>query len=157
EVAVAVVPDPVPVVVQVLAHQRFLRGRAAPQVVVDRLGDRLLAAHLADAGPVLVAEAAGHADLADLAGADEVDGGAHAGHAAALRAGLADAVELAGRLDDAPALADVVADRLLDVDVLAVLQRPDGRQGVPVVRRGDGDDVDRLVFDDLADVLLELG
>src|SRR5262249_20763251 len=30
-------------------------------------------------------------------------------------------------------------------------------QRVPVVGRGDGDDVDRLVLDDLADVLLVLG
>ena len=59
------------------------------------------------------------------------------GIAAALRAGLADPVVLAGRLDDAPAFADVVADRLFDVDVLAGLHGPDGGQGVPVVRRGD--------------------
>src|SRR5262249_12079864 len=37
--------------------------------------------------------------------------------------------------------------------VLAVLHGPDGGQGVPVVGRGDGDDVDVLVLDDLADVL----
>src|SRR5262249_24040158 len=61
------------------------------------------------------------------------------------------------RFDDAPALGDVVADRLLDVDVLAVLHGPDGREGVPVVRRGDGDDVDGLVVHDPAQVLLVLG
>ena len=62
-----------------------------------------------------------------------------------------------GRLDDPPPFADVVADRLLDVDVFAGLQSPDGRQGVPVIGRGDADDVDGLVVQDAANVLLILG
>src|SRR5207248_6277536 len=78
-------------------------------------------------------------------------------HAAALRAGLADAVVLAGRLDNAPALADVVADGLFDVDVLAGLHGPDRGQRVPVVGRGDADDVDGLVVEDAAQVFLVLG
>ena len=49
---------------------------------------------------------------------------------------------LAGGLDHAPAFTNVVADRFLNVDVLAVLHGPDCGQGVPVVRRGDGHDVD---------------
>src|SRR5262249_49287023 len=131
QVAVAVVPGPVPVVVQVLAQERLERGRAAPQVVIDRLGHRLLAVDLADAGAELVAQAAGQLDLSQLAGVQVRDGLAHALAGAALGAGLADAVVLAGDLDDAPALGDVVAYRLLDVDVLAVLHGPDGGQGVP--------------------------
>src|SRR5262249_32063295 len=131
-------------------------GRAAPQVVVHRRGRLLRAVHLADAAARLVAEAAGQRDLAELALAEEVDGRARAGHAAALGTGLADAVVLAGRLDDAPALADVMADRLLDVDVLAGLDGPDGHQRVPVVGRGDADDVDAIVVEQLAEVLLEL-
>ena len=46
----------------------------------------------------------------------------------------------AGDFDHAPAFADVVADRLFDIDVLAGLHGPDGGQGVPVVRRGDADE-----------------
>ena len=64
-----------------------------------------------------------------------------------------DPVVLAGGLDHPPAFADVVADRLLDVDVLARLAGPDRGQGVPVVRRGDRDGVDVLVVEDLAEVL----
>ena len=58
-----------------------------------------------------------------------------------------------------PALEDVVADRLLDVDVLARLAGPDRRQRVPVVRRGDRDGVDLVVVEDPAEVLdvLRLG
>ena len=43
------------------------------------------------------------------------------------------------------------------VNVFAVLHRPDGGQGVPVVRRGDCDDVDLFVFDDLAQILFVFG
>src|SRR5216117_2146084 len=72
---------------------------------------------------------------------------------AALRTVLDDAAELARGLDGDAALVDVVAARLLDVNVLAGLARPDGHQRVPVVRRRDRDDVHVLVFEDLADIL----
>src|SRR5215813_5560247 len=60
QVAVAVVPDPVPIVVdravpRVVAHRRLVRRRATPEVEVHRLGRLLGTAHLADAGPRLVA------------------------------------------------------------------------------------------------------
>src|SRR5438445_529307 len=86
----------------------------------------------------------------------KIDCFAHAGIAPALRSGLADALVTFSSLDDAPAFADVVADRLLNVDMLAGLETPDGRQGVPVVGGRDADNVDRLVVEDAADVLLVL-
>ena len=64
---------------------------------------------------------------------------------------------LLGRLDALAAFEDVVAARLLDVDVLAGLAGPDGDQRVPVVAGGDGDGVEVLVFQGLADVLDALG
>src|SRR5262245_38630561 len=85
------------------------------------------------------------------------DGVAHPGVASALRAGLANALVLAGGLDDLATLPDIVADGLLDIHVLAILHRPDGAESMPVIWRGDGNDVDRLVGDHFADVLLELG
>src|SRR5262249_1142496 len=156
QVAVAVSVDPVPVVVEFRPHDRQLRGRAAPQVVVDaggRLG-RLL--HLPHAPAGLVAPADGQIDLAELAALDVGDGVAHALGTAALGADLADPVELPGGSQHDRAFLDVVAGRLLAVHVLAVLHGPDGHQGVPVVRGGDGDDVDVLVLDHPADVLLVL-
>ena len=45
------------------------------------------------------------------------------------------------------AFPDVVRYRLLDVDVLAGLHRPDRGQRVPVVGGGDGDRVDLLVVE----------
>src|SRR5262249_7791033 len=38
------------------------------------------------------------------------------------------------------------------VDILAGLARPDGHEGVPVVRRGNGDCINRLVLEQLANV-----
>src|SRR5436309_11266272 len=46
----------------------------------------------------------------------------------------------------------VVRHRLLDVNVLAGLAGPDRGQRVPMVGRGDADDVDLLVLEDPAQV-----
>src|SRR5207237_9936753 len=119
----------------------------------DRGRNRLRALDLADARPQLVAERPGQLDLAELAGLQESNRLAQGAAAAALRAGLADLVVLLGRLDDAPPFADVVTDRLFDIDVLAGLHAPDGDQGEPVVGRGGGDDVDRLIVHDAAQVM----
>src|SRR5262249_44176846 len=108
QVAVAVVPDPVPVVVQVLAHERLVGGGPAPEVVVHGLGDGLSGLDLADAAAELVADAAGQLDLAELAGVEEGHGLAHARAGAALGPGLANAAGLARRLDNPAAFAHVV-------------------------------------------------
>ncbi len=85
------------------------------------------------------------------------DGVLNALVAAALSAGLDDALVFSRGLDHPPAFAHVVADRLLDIDVLARLACPDRRQGVPVVGRGDRDGVDRFVVEQAANVLHDLG
>src|SRR5262249_2606178 len=118
QVAVAVVPLPMPVVVETLAEHGTVRGRAAPQVVVDRLRDRLRAVYLADTFAPVIAQGARDLHLAELAGTKVGDGVADSLVSATLCASLADTPILAGDLDEAPALADIVADRLLDVDVL---------------------------------------
>ncbi len=74
------------------------------------------------------------------------------GVAAALRAVLHDDAVFLLSLDRDAAFDHVVAHRLFDVDVLARLRSPDGDQRVPVVGSGDGDRVDRAVFEELADV-----
>src|SRR5438132_686874 len=108
--AVAVIPDPVPVVVQPLTMQGFHGGGAEPEIVVDGWGNGLVAGGFADAGAGLIAQAAGHLDLAELAGPEKVDGRADAVVAAALGAGLANALVLAGHLHHAPPFADIVPD-----------------------------------------------
>src|SRR6202040_1320877 len=113
--------------------ERLHRCWADPEVIVDDVREELIAGNLADARARLVAESACHFDLAELAGVQELDGLPNAGVAPALGAGLADAVGLPGYFDQPAALADVVADGLFDIDILARLHGPDGRQGMPVV------------------------
>src|SRR5262245_25930787 len=60
-------------------------------------------------------------------------------------------------LESNPAFLDIMAARLLDVDMFAGLSGPDGHQGVPVIRRGDGDGVHVAVFECAADILDEEG
>jgi hypothetical protein len=67
EVAVAVGPGPVPVVLELCAHERAFRAGAAPEIVVDGFRNRLRAFGLADAGAALVAEAAREQDLSEIA------------------------------------------------------------------------------------------
>src|SRR5262249_60237577 len=110
--------------------------------------------------------------LAPLAAATlrgyDLDGGAffqglhgpnHAGQAPALRADLHHALGLPGDFHHAPALVDVIAGRLLDVDVLAGLAGPDRRERMPVIGRRNGDRVDVLVGEQLTHglVLFRLG
>src|SRR5262249_47944711 len=69
---------------------------------------------------------------------------------ALLHAHLADAIVDAGRLDDHRAFFQLERERLLDVDVLAGVERVDGDGGVPVVGDTDYGDVDGLGFEELA-------
>src|SRR5262249_41928365 len=70
-----------------------------------------------------------------------------------LGAVLHDDVVPPRQLDGVAALVDVVAARLLDVDVLVGLARPDRHERVPVVGRGDRDGVEVPVFQGGAHVL----
>jgi hypothetical protein len=49
------------------------------------------------------------------------------------------------------------SDRLFDIHMLAGLDRPDRGEGVPVVGRGDGNRVDRLVVENPPQILFRVG
>jgi len=85
-------------------------------------------------------------ELAPLAVADRFCQAGLAGAAAALRAVLDDHTVLLLGFDDSPAFEVVVAQGLLDVDMLASLAAPDRHQRVPVIGRRDADGVEVLVF-----------
>ncbi len=72
QVAVAVVPEPVPVVVKTILREGVLRRRAQPQVVVHARRHRLFRL-AADGVAPLVAHAAGHVDIADESVAQLLD------------------------------------------------------------------------------------
>ena len=69
-VAVAIVPEPVPVIVHraeaAIAPRRFVRGRAAPDIVINIIGHALRAVHQANALAAFVAEPAGENYLAEM-------------------------------------------------------------------------------------------
>ena len=153
EIAVAGEAVPVPVVVEALAVGNDVRGGPGPEIEVEPRGNRSRRVDQPDARPPLVAQRVGHLHRADLPTLHEVDRVSHPGHAAALRAHLAHPPELAGPLRHHASFLDGVTQGLLDVDVLAGLHRPDAHEGVPVVGRGDRDDVDVLAVEDAADVL----
>jgi len=139
--------------VQALAANLILRGGTAPEVEVNASRDGLGGVHLADGAAGLVAGAVDGDDFAKLAGLHEFHGLANADTGgAALGAGLDDLLVFAGGVHELAAFPDVVGDGFLDVNILARLHGPDGSEGMPVIGRGDGDDVDVLVFEHLPDV-----
>src|SRR5213593_4718022 len=132
ELAVAKVPEPVPIVVDQVLMIRLHGGRAHPQVPIEpRRGfHRLLET---DRVPISGKEEVGLVHVADLAIVDELDGLPEAAPPTALRAAGGDPLILADSLDELRALPYVVGHRLFDIGVFAGLHGPDGGQGVPMV------------------------
>ena len=94
-------------------------------------------------------------EVADEAVADDHDCRAELAHlrpAALHRTRLEDAAVLLLGGDDLAGLVDGERERLLAVDVLAVLHRLDADVGMPVVRRRDAHRIDRRVLEDVAEV-----
>ena len=151
DVAVAEVPEPVPVVVDEVAMEGLFGGGAEPEVEVYVAGN-FFVGFVADAPAGFAAVAFGDEEFSVLAAVDGGDLLGPAAAGAALGAVLDDAVVFAGGLDALAAFEDVVAAGFLDVDVFAGLASPNGDEGVPVVGRGDGNGVDAFVFQELADV-----
>ena len=73
-----------------------------------------------------------------------------------LRAGLHDAVVAPRRLDHRAAFADIVRERLFDVDVFASLAGEHRDGGVPVVGRGDMNGVDVFPLQQPPEILIRL-
>ena len=76
---------------------------------------------------------------------------------ARLGACLAEFIVFSCGLDNAAAFANRVTDRLLDKHILARLQGPNRNQCMPMVRCGRSDDIYRLVFKHLSQILYVLG
>src|SRR5262249_52109592 len=107
QLARAVVPEPVPVVMEAIRVKRPLRRRTEPEIVIDARGHGSVLL-TADGLPVAGNPAAGKRHLAELARANELGRAGHLGAAAPLRPHRPDAPVLAGRLDHAAALEQAV-------------------------------------------------
>ena len=152
QLAVARIPVPVPVVMECRAREGDV-GRGPHEEVVVDLPGHLVHPSGADAAAITVDDAPRERHVAELPGADELAGRGQGAVGAVLGPRLAEAAGLLRHLDDAPTLADVVADRFLDIDMLPGLHGPDRRQRMPMIRRRDGDGVHGLVVEDGAQVL----
>src|SRR5439155_6628747 len=127
-IAIAGRPNPVPVVVQPFAHQRFLGGGPAPEIIINVFRDGLGSIHLADADTALVTEAPRAEDFSNVPFANPGNAFGNPAARAGLSASLNDAAMFARRFDQLPALPHVVRDGFLHIDVFACLDRPDGAE-----------------------------
>ena len=152
DLAVAEIPEPVPVVVHQVAIERPQLGRPDPVVEVEGGGGRLVGLE-ADAPPRLADVGLAHQQFAPLA---RLQGGHFTGPAALaalLGAVLDDDAVFFRGLDALAAFEEGMAAGLFHVDVLAGLAAPDRQQRVPMVGAGDGNGIQILVFQGLAEVL----
>ncbi len=106
----------------------------------------------ADAPSWLTTVALGDKQLAVFATLDSGNLVSPAITGAALRAVLNNSLVLASSLDALASLEDVMAARLLDIDVLARLAGPNSNQRVRVIGRSDANSINVLVFQQFANI-----
>ena len=152
DIAVAEVPEPMPVVMNQIGVVRLAGGGPEPEIKSELLGRRRHGFDT-DAAPRFVAECARDQELAQFARVDDLGGRGPISARTVLRSVLNDPVVFASGLDGDSALVHVVAARFLDVNVLAGLAGPDRDQRMPVIGSRDRNGVNRLVVEDAADVL----
>ena len=140
-VAAGVVPEAAPPA-EVLGLEGTARRAALEEVPIEGAGERGVVER---DGEVPVPHRLDHGDAPQRAFVDRLLGLAHERHAAPLHADLHDAVGRAGCFHHARALFQVQRERLLEVDVFAGGERVEQHRAVMVVRRGDHDEVEALV------------
>ena len=155
DVAVACIPEPVPVIQipisGVVAHWRGAQKEVPIEPERNRFRGRV-----PDGYPALIADAARHVDLPYDAAVQQVHGALLMRYGAALHADLHDTLVLARRRHHGAAFEQVVTGRLLAIDVLAGLTRPYSGQRVPMIGGGDGHRVHVFVLKELAQILVNV-
>ena len=134
--AAAIIPEPVPIVVEAVFVEGPLRGRAEPEVVMNALRHRGVGIP-ADRFARFKAKASGHINLADTAVVEEFYGVDYRGDGTVLETCLNDSIIFSGGFEYFPAFPDIVRAGLFDVNVFAGLTGPYCGEGVPMVGRGD--------------------
>ena len=150
------VPEEVPAVVEAVEIESPIGCGPQVQVPVDTFRDRRLL-HLADIDPSAIHDCLGPISRAEASVAHEMCNRLLPQPASALKSDLDHTPVLAGGFDHLAAFPQSVGTRLFAVDILARLASPDRHEGVPVVRRGNGDRVEIVPLKELANVGLCLG
>src|SRR5262245_43304789 len=124
QIAVAVIPDPMPFIMhravsRRVAIRRYQGRRTGPQIVIDAGWNRLWTGCLANAVASLVTEPARRNDFAKLTRTHPRNGFCHAFAGTYLNTRLDHAFVFFGRGRQLPAFPDIVRDRLLNIDVFA--------------------------------------
>ena len=178
DVTAAVIPVPVPVIVEAVAIEWVLRGGAKKEVIVDFAeviagvtghlattnGERVLLAfgHRPVGIPSyvvtrLVAQALNHVYFAEFALVQKLHSLPDVFAGAALEADFNNAVVPACGLDHLSAFPDVMGAGFFHVDMLSGLAGPYREKGMPMIRGGGGDGVDVLVLEDAAEIVFGRG
>ena len=151
QIAVAGIPDPVPVVMEAILGERLHRSGTGPKVVVNARGHRFRV-RMADRCSPFVTESARHVDIADRAALHLVHRFTNRSAGPALASVFANDFVLVDGLDKLPAFPPVVRAGLLDVNIFSGLRCPDAHQGMPVIGCGNRDGIDVLVVQQLPEL-----
>ena len=146
-----------PIVVEFFAPEFFLlRRRSAPQIVIHRGRNFAGFGRLADGVAAVVTKRTCEFDLAEIARTQPRDGFLDGEAGARLSSRLDDAIVFARGFHKLATFPEVVRNRLLDIDILARLNRPDATERMPVIRRGERDCINIFVLQKFSHVLIRL-
>ncbi len=151
-VSVSGVPEPVPVIMQVFAHQRFQGRRAGPEIIIDIFRDFLRAFHFANSFPEFIPDTMNPLNISEMTFADILYRIPKAGIRAILCAGLYNSAVFLCRFHNFTPFPDIVRDGFLHIYILSGLAGPDGHQGMPVIGRSDNDGIDIFIIQQMADI-----
>ena len=130
EIAVARIPSPMPIIVELIPLQRNHRRGATKQIVIQPIGipGRLLNQR----SPCLVTHALNPLNTPQLAGADVVGDLVSITIGTELRPGLHNTVIAGGRFHHFTPFRDRATDRFFDVNILTGFTGPNGGQRMPM-------------------------
>ena len=151
-IAIAIVPMPVPVVVNKVFAERTHWCRPAPEVVVQSRRN-WRDALVANVWPSAVHQSARHVYPTNQSFFEVFHRFADGHRAAQLHTVLNNAVVFIGRFDHLLALVNIVCGGLFHVNVFTCLTGPDGLQCMPVVRCGKRYGINIFVFVNFSEVL----
>ena len=152
QVPVPVVPDPVPVVVELFAEDIDFWGGSAPEVKIEAFGDRLWSGDLFDRATWLVAGPSGVFQFSQGIAFEPFDGGFEPSGRTALGAALDDSIVFECRCCKLASFPNRVGHGFFHVHIFSSLRGPNCGERVPVIGCGNHHRIDVLAFEKPTDV-----